>query len=203
MGKSKAAFMMEIIETEKRLWGEGNSGFTKDGAFARSNHRQRKPQTMTHMSPSRSISGSSSSEEENDRRAVTLRDLYSLRQVLSDTSNGTVFSGRRRRDGRPVAIKRIMRSRVKRWGMVRGRQVPMEVALLRRVNEKRHAGIVEVLEWFECALLPRRHGQTHPRHGPLRLRIQKKTTQRKRIKKSHASNHRKSRTLPEPFRLPP
>lgn len=142
---------MEIIETEKRLWGEGNSGFTKDSAFARSNHRQRKPQTMTHMSPSRSISGSSSSEEENDRRAVTLRDLYSLRQVLSDTSNGTVFSGRRRRDGRPVAIKRIMRSRVKRWGMVRGRQVPMEVALLRRVNEKRHAGIVEVLEWFECA----------------------------------------------------
>lgn len=30
-------------------------------------------------------------------------------------------------------------------------QVPMEVALLRRVNEKRHSGIVEVLEWFECA----------------------------------------------------
>jgi serine/threonine protein kinase len=106
-----------------------------------------------HMSPSRSISGGSSSEDGEDApsRAVTLRDLYSLRQVLSDTSNGTVFSGRRRRDGRPVAIKRIMRARVKRWGMVRGRQVPMEVALLRRVNEKRHSGIVEVLEWFECA----------------------------------------------------
>jgi len=143
--------MMEIVETEKRLWGENNSGFPKD-TYARSNHRQRKPQALTpHMSPSRSISGSSSSEEEVERRAVTLRDLYSLRQVLSDTSNGTVFSGRRRRDGRPVAIKRIMRSRVKRWGMVRGRQVPMEVALLRRVNEKRHSGIVEVLEWFECA----------------------------------------------------
>lgn len=142
--------MMDIIETEKRLWVEGNSGFTKESC-TRSNHRQRKPQNMSHMSPSRSISGSSSSEEENDRRAVTLRDLYSLRQVLSDTSNGTVFSGRRRRDGRPVAIKRIMRARVKRWGMVRGRQVPMEVALLRRVNEKRHSGIVEVLEWFECA----------------------------------------------------
>lgn len=27
----------------------------------------------------------------------------------------------------------------------------MEVALLRKVNEKRHSGIVEVLEWFECA----------------------------------------------------
>lgn len=142
---------MDIVETEKRLWGEGNTGFSKETPFPRSNHRQRKPQNVGHMSPSRSISGTSSSEDEADRRAVTLRDLYSLRQVLSDTSNGTVFSGRRRRDGRPVAIKRIMRARVKRWGMVRGRQVPMEVALLRRVNEKRHSGIVEVLEWFECA----------------------------------------------------
>ena len=35
--------MMEIVETEKRLWGENNSGFPKD-SYARSNHRQRKPQ---------------------------------------------------------------------------------------------------------------------------------------------------------------
>lgn len=34
---------MDIIETEKRLWGEGNSGFTKESC-TRSNHRQRKPQ---------------------------------------------------------------------------------------------------------------------------------------------------------------
>lgn len=146
--------MMETIETEKRLWGDSDSGFSNNnsptGSY-RQNNRQRKPQQPP-LSPSRSISGSSSSEEEPERnRAVTLRDLYSLRQVLSDTSNGTVFSGRRRRDGRAVAIKRIMRNRVKRWGIVRGRQVPMEVALLRRVNEKRHSGIVEVLEWFECA----------------------------------------------------
>jgi len=144
--------MMETIETEKRLWGDSDSGFSNNnsptGSY-RQNNRQRKPQPP--LSPSRSISGSSSEEEPERNRAVTLRDLYSLRQVLSDTSNGTVFSGRRRRDGRAVAIKRIMRNRVKRWGIVRGRQVPMEVALLRRVNEKRHSGIVEVLEWFECA----------------------------------------------------
>ena len=77
------------------------------------------------MQPSRSISGSGSSSDDDScpNRSVTLRDLYSLRQVLSDTSNGTVFSGRRRRDGRPVAIKRIMRNKVKRWGIVRDRQV--------------------------------------------------------------------------------
>ena len=26
----------------------------------------------------------------------------------------------------------------------------MEVALLRQVNEDRHSGVVDVLEWFEC-----------------------------------------------------
>ena len=78
-----------------------------------------------YIQPSRSISGSGSSSDDDScpNRSVTLRDLYSLRQVLSDTSNGTVFSGRRRRDGRPVAIKRIMRNKVKRWGIVRDRQV--------------------------------------------------------------------------------
>lgn len=134
------------IETEKRLW-DG------DKQYKGRMHQRRIPQN-NYMQPSRSISGSGSSSDDDslDRhRSVTLRDLYSLRQVLSDTSNGTVFSGRRRRDGRPVAIKRIMRNKVKRWGIVRDRQVPMEVALLRKVNEKRHSGIVEVLEWFECA----------------------------------------------------
>jgi serine/threonine protein kinase len=139
--------MMEI-ENEKRLW---------DGDFkgVRMHQRQRMIQN-NYIPSSRSLSGGSGSSGSDDdsngsNRSVTLRDLYSLRQVLSDTSNGTVFSGRRRRDGRPVAIKRIMRTKVKRWGIVRDRQVPMEVALLRKVNEKRHSGIVEVLEWFECA----------------------------------------------------
>ena len=93
-----------------------------------------------YIQPSRSISGSGSSSDDDScpNRSVTLRDLYSLRQVLSDTSNGTVFSGRRRRDGRPVAIKRIMRNKVKRWGIVRDRQVKI---LLRH-------GYVMVTSWL-------------------------------------------------------
>jgi len=82
---------------------------------------------------------------------VTLRDLYSLRAVLSDSDNGTVFSGRRRIDNAAVAIKRIMKSKVKRWQSIKEKQVPMEIALLRRVNEQRHPGVNNLLEWFECA----------------------------------------------------
>lgn len=82
---------------------------------------------------------------------VTLRDLYSLRAVLSDSDNGTVFSGRRRIDNAAVAIKRIMKSKVKRWHMIKEKSVPMEIALLRKVNETRHAGVVTLLEWFECS----------------------------------------------------
>jgi len=82
---------------------------------------------------------------------VTLRDLYSLRAVLSDSDNGTVFSGRRRIDNAAVAIKRIMKGKVKRWHMIKEKSVPMEIALLRKVNETRHAGVVTLLEWFECS----------------------------------------------------
>ena len=82
---------------------------------------------------------------------VTLRDLYSLRSVLSDSDNGTVFSGRRRIDNAAVAIKRIMKSKVKRWHAIKEKSVPMEIALLRKVNEIRHPGVVTLLEWFECS----------------------------------------------------
>jgi len=118
------------IENEKRLW-DGENSFKG----SRMHQRQRIPQN-NYIQPSRSISGSGSSSDDDScpNRSVTLRDLYSLRQVLSDTSNGTVFSGRRRRDGRPVAIKRIMRNKVKRWGIVRDRQV-----VCRLLQQKRFA----------------------------------------------------------------
>jgi serine/threonine protein kinase len=35
--------------------------------------------------------------------------------------------------------------------MIKEKSVPMEIALLRKVNETRHAGVVTLLEWFECS----------------------------------------------------
>ena len=106
----------------KKVWGQPYSKGHCTNILFQNNYIQ----------PSRSISGSGSSSDDDScpNRSVTLRDLYSLRQVLSDTSNGTVFSGRRRRDGRPVAIKRIMRNKVKRWGIVRDRQVRHDYVII-------------------------------------------------------------------------
>lgn len=35
--------------------------------------------------------------------------------------------------------------------MIKDKSVPMEIALLRKVNETRHPGVVTLLEWFECS----------------------------------------------------
>nr|CAB3260731.1 uncharacterized protein LOC100175892 [Phallusia mammillata] len=84
-----------------------------------------------------------------DRRSLTIRDLYSLHNVLSDTQNGTVISGYRRSDGLRVAIKRISKAGTTRWGWLGGKVVPLELALLCQVNEVRGHGIVEIVEWHE------------------------------------------------------
>ncbi|XP_039273118.2 uncharacterized protein LOC120347280 [Styela clava] len=80
---------------------------------------------------------------------LTIRDLYSLHHVLSDTQNGTVIAGHRRSDGMRVAIKRIAKSGTTRWGWMNGKVVPLELALICQVNEVRHPGVVEIVEWHE------------------------------------------------------
>jgi len=83
------------------------------------------------------------------KKSVTIRDLYSLHNVLSDTQNGTVIAGYRRSDGLRVAIKRISKSATSRWGWLSGKVVPLELTLLCQVNETRGNGVVEILEWHE------------------------------------------------------
>ena len=82
------------------------------------------------------------------QNGTCLRDLYSLRAILSDTDNGTVFSARRRHDNKPVAIKRLMKNKIRRWQQMKNKKVPMEIALLKKVNEKKHICIVELFEWY-------------------------------------------------------
>jgi len=82
------------------------------------------------------------------QNGMCLRDLYSLRAILSDTDNGTVFSARRRHDNKPVAIKRLMKNKIRRWQQMKNKKVPMEIALLKKVNEKKHICIVELFEWY-------------------------------------------------------
>lgn len=59
-----------------------------------------------------------------------------------------VYSGRRIQDKLPVAIKRVMREKVKRWETVQGYQVPQEIALMLRCYG--HPGIIKLVDWYEC-----------------------------------------------------
>ena len=62
----------------------------------------------------------------------TFLDLYEVYNVIGVGGGGMVYSGRRIADKLPVAIKRVMREKVKRWETVQGYQVPQEIALMLR-----------------------------------------------------------------------
>ena len=59
-----------------------------------------------------------------------------------------IFSGTRRFDGLKVAIKQVPKTKVKRWGRVQGRMVPIEFELLDKVSDG-HKGIVQMIDWYE------------------------------------------------------
>ena len=62
---------------------------------------------------------------------------------------GTVYSGTRRDDAFPVAVKQISKSKIKRWGKAGcGRRVPLELELLMRVIGVT-SNVIELHCWFE------------------------------------------------------
>ncbi|XP_028265485.1 serine/threonine-protein kinase pim-2 [Parambassis ranga] len=95
-------------------------------------------------------------EEEEEVRGKHVKEpfcsQYSCGPLLGSGGFGSVFSGQRRSDGLQVAIKQISRDRVQRWARLPGEVdcVPMEIALLQRLSEVGgHAGVVQMLDWFE------------------------------------------------------
>lgn len=68
-------------------------------------------------------------------------------KVLGKGGFGTVYAGTRMKDGAPVAIKSIAKNRVPAWGVVHGKRVPLEVALLLRVAHIPQ--VVRLLNWLE------------------------------------------------------
>ena len=59
-----------------------------------------------------------------------------------------LYVGTRRFDGLKVAIKQVPKTKVKRWGRVQGRMVPIEFELLHKVSDG-HKGIVQMIDWYE------------------------------------------------------
>jgi hypothetical protein len=92
------------------------------------------------------LTGEKSKIEKNGKR--TFLDLYEVYNVIGVGGGGMVYSGRRIADKLPVAIKRVMREKVKRWETVQGYQVPQEIALMLRCYG--HPGVIRLVDWYEC-----------------------------------------------------
>jgi len=72
---------------------------------------------------------------------------YSVGDVLGKGGFGVVYSGIRRLDGAPVAIKHVARNKVIEWAEVNGNQVPNELKFLLEVQDV--DGVVKLLDFYE------------------------------------------------------
>uniref|UniRef100_A0A2P2I3J6 Serine/threonine-protein kinase 1 n=1 Tax=Hirondellea gigas TaxID=1518452 RepID=A0A2P2I3J6_9CRUS len=72
---------------------------------------------------------------------------YQLGSVLGEGGFGKVYSATRLSNGNPVAVKQVYRNKVSTWGVIDGDMVPMEVILLRKVNNVE--GAIQLIEWFD------------------------------------------------------
>lgn len=78
---------------------------------------------------------------------MSLDDVYHVQQAIGTGGFGTVYSGTRRSDGLPVAIKHIAKSRVMERTEVDGQTVPLELALLQAASQVE--GAIQLLDFFE------------------------------------------------------
>jgi len=81
-------------------------------------------------------------------RASEFKRLYEITTIVGVGGGGTVYAGTRRFDGLKVAIKQVPKTKVKRWGRVQQRMVPIEFELLDKVSDG-HKGIVQMIDWYE------------------------------------------------------
>ncbi|CAJ0579835.1 unnamed protein product, partial [Mesorhabditis spiculigera] len=72
---------------------------------------------------------------------------YKLGAELGRGGFGTVYSGFRQADGRPVAIKFVSKPNVTAWNTLDNRQVPVEIVLLERCQDV--GGVIQMLDWYE------------------------------------------------------
>nr|XP_009860787.2 serine/threonine-protein kinase par-1-like [Ciona intestinalis] len=86
--------------------------------------------------------------KESASKKKSFLEMYEVYGIIGVGGGGMVYSGIRIGDSQPVAIKRIMREKVKRWEKIYGRSVPQEIGLMIRVNG--HHGVIKLLDWYEC-----------------------------------------------------
>jgi len=72
---------------------------------------------------------------------------YEIGPPIGTGGFGKVYSATRVSDGRKVAVKQVSKELVRNWGQVEGQDVPMELILLRKVNNIK--GAIHMIEYFE------------------------------------------------------
>lgn len=72
---------------------------------------------------------------------------YDIGQGVGQGGFGKVYSATRISDGRRVAVKQVPKNKVPKYAWVHHEEVPMEIMLLRKVNNIE--ACIHMLEWFE------------------------------------------------------
>jgi serine/threonine protein kinase len=72
---------------------------------------------------------------------------YVVGDILGKGGFGTVYSGVRLRDGKNVAIKHVLKTKVTDWDMMNGHRVPLELKLLTQVQSV--SGIIRLIDFYE------------------------------------------------------
>jgi len=78
---------------------------------------------------------------------IPFERAYQVGTELGKGGFGTVYAGRRVRDGRHVAIKHVSRAKVTEWTIYCSRRVPMELRLLHSVQQV--DGVIKLLDFYE------------------------------------------------------
>lgn len=111
---------------------------------------ERKAQQQAQYVPTSTESTSAAeNSKETPRSSSSLKKLYDIHGIIGVGGGGTVYAGTRKADGVQVAIKQVPKAKVKRWGKLNDRVVPIEFELLYRASHTRHTGIIGMLDWYE------------------------------------------------------
>ncbi|KAH3784540.1 hypothetical protein DPMN_162497 [Dreissena polymorpha] len=116
-----------------------NSLLEKDTSSSTSGYKYREERA--------SVRGNAERDKQYKDPSDYITKNYHVGQMLGSGGFGTVYSGIRRRDNMPVAIKNVIKKKVTEWGQLNGYNVPMEICLLKKVSHI--PGVIKMLEWFE------------------------------------------------------